>query len=61
VVLRRIAQAGLTGLSGMINGTATPDGPAVPPPRSQGPAIADLGSSPPSTALSVGALGYSAH
>jgi hypothetical protein len=59
VVLRRIAQAGLTGLSGMINGTVPPDGPAAPPPRSQGPAIAELGSSP-SGAFSVSALGYSA-
>src|SRR3954463_12269195 len=60
VVLRRIAQAGLTGLSGMINGTAPPDVPAAPAPRSQGPAIADLGSSPPPGEFSVGALGYSA-
>lgn len=59
VVLRRIAQAGLTGLSGMINGTALPDPPAAPPPRGQGPAIAELGSSPSSGAFSVGALGYS--
>src|SRR5438270_10404370 len=44
LVLRRIAQAGLTGLAGMINGTA-PDVPAAPPPpRGQGPAIADIGS-----------------
>jgi hypothetical protein len=40
VVLRRIAQAGLTGLSGMINGT-TPGEPApAPTPRGNGPAIA---------------------
>ena len=31
VVLRRIAQAGLTGLTGMINGTGPPDAPAAPP------------------------------
>lgn len=55
VVLRRIAQAGLTGLAGMINGTSPPD----PPPRGPGPAIAELGSSPASGAFSVGALGYS--
>src|SRR5436853_6900008 len=30
VVLRRIAQAGLTGLAGMINGTAAPEAPAAP-------------------------------
>src|SRR3954454_19744946 len=41
VVLRRIAQAGLTGLPGMINGTG-PDLPAAPAPQGQGPAIAVL-------------------
>jgi hypothetical protein len=61
VVLRRIAQAGLTGLSGMINGTAPPDLPASPPPpRGQGPAVAGLDSSPPSGAFSLSALSYSA-
>jgi hypothetical protein len=44
LVLRRIAQAGLTGLSGMINGTApsevVPDAPAAPAPRGDGPPIA---------------------
>src|SRR6201747_1559956 len=43
LVLRRIAQAGLTGLSGMINGTVAPDVPAVPPVRGQGAAGAGLG------------------
>jgi hypothetical protein len=61
VVLRRIAQAGLTGLSGMINGTAMPDAPAAPPPsRGRGPAVADGGDSAASGAFSVGALSYSA-
>jgi hypothetical protein len=57
VVLRRIAQAGLTGLAGMMNGTA-PDLPAAPAPRGQGPAIADIGSpagAPGSTVLSYSA------
>jgi hypothetical protein len=42
LVLRRIAQAGLTGLAGMINGTspAEPTAPAAPAVRSNGPAIA---------------------
>jgi hypothetical protein len=40
VVLRRIAQAGLTGLSGMINGTTPGDPAPVPTPRGNGPAIA---------------------
>ena len=59
LVLRRIAQAGLTGLSGMINGTATPDAPAAPPPL-RGPVVAGLDLSPPSSASGVGALSYSA-
>jgi hypothetical protein len=61
VVLRRIAQAGLTGLSGMINGTAPPDAPAAPPaPRGRGPAVAGLEPSPPSGAFSASTLSYSA-
>jgi hypothetical protein len=60
VVLRRIAQAGLTGLSGMINGTA-PEVPAAPPaPRGQGPAVAGLDPPPSSGAFGVSALSYSA-
>ncbi|WP_441252333.1 hypothetical protein AB8A28_12935 [Tardiphaga sp. 71_E8_N1_1] len=38
LVLRRIAQAGLTGLNGMINGTTPGEQP--PAPRGNGPAIA---------------------
>jgi hypothetical protein len=61
VVLRRIAQAGLTGLSGMINGTAAPDAPpATPAPRGRGPAVAGIDPPPPSGAFSVSALSYSA-
>jgi hypothetical protein len=61
VVLRRIAQAGLTGLSGMINGTAPSDAPAPSPTlRGRGPAVAGLDPSPPSGAFSVSALSYSA-
>lgn len=40
VVLRRIAQAGLTGLSGMINGITPEVAPAAPATRGDGPAIA---------------------
>jgi hypothetical protein len=61
VVLRRIAQAGLSGLAGMINGTAPPEAPAAPAPaRGRGPAVAGLDPSAPSGAFSVGALSYSA-
>jgi len=58
VVLRRIAQAGLTGLARMVNGTAPAEPAAPPPARGQGPAIADTGS--PADALGGTALGYSA-
>jgi hypothetical protein len=49
-VLRRIAQAGLTGLSGMINGTTPGEPqPAPPPAGPRGPAIASVDSFPAST------------
>src|SRR5260370_11524052 len=59
LVLRRIAQAGLSGLSPLINGT-TPD--SSPPPGLRAPAV--TGSAPPSTVageFSVTALGYGSH
>jgi hypothetical protein len=59
LVLRKIAQAGLSGLSAMINGTA-PD--ANPAPGRRGPAVASADRPPPaSDEFSVGALGYSSH
>jgi hypothetical protein len=42
VVLRRIAQAGLTGLNNMINGGAPGEPVPAPAPRGNGPAIASL-------------------
>ncbi len=59
LVLRKIAQAGLSGLSSMINGTAPDAPPPVPAPR--GPAVASAEQPSPVTgALRVSALGYSA-
>jgi hypothetical protein len=59
LVLRKIAQAGLSGLSGMINGT--PDAAPVPAPASRGPAVASIESAVPvQDASAVAALGYSA-
>jgi hypothetical protein len=55
LVLRKIAQAGLSGLSTMINGT-TPDAAPAPPPGKHGPAVAST--EPPSGNLVSGALGY---
>jgi len=61
LVLRKIAQAGFSGLSAMINGTAPADAPA-PAPGRRGPAVAsaDDQGSPASAELSGSALAYSA-
>jgi hypothetical protein len=60
LVLRKIAQAGLSGLSGMVNGTAPADAPpSTPAPDKRGPAIASADNHLP-TAETVAALGYSA-
>ena len=59
LVLRKIAQAGLSGLSGMINGT--PDAAPAPAPERRGPAVASVESAVPAQdAPAVTALGYSA-
>ena len=59
LVLRKIAQAGLSGLSGMINGT--PDAAPAPAPERRGPAVASMESAVPAQdALAVTALSYSA-
>jgi hypothetical protein len=61
MVLRKIAQAGLSGLSSMINGTQPQDvPPAVPSaPAKSGSAVATADQpSPASSALGAGALGY---
>jgi len=59
LVLRKIAQAGLSGLSAMINGT--PDAPVLTPGR-RGPAVAGAERpSPASGEFSVSALGYGRH
>jgi hypothetical protein len=60
LVLRKIAQAGFSGLSSMINGT--PDAAPVPAPtRPSGPAVASAeGIVPVQDAAGSGALGFSA-
>jgi hypothetical protein len=61
LLLRKIAQAGLSGLSGMINGTAPADTPPAPAPARPGPAVASADQpEPTSGTFSVSALGYSA-
>ena len=59
LVLRKIAQAGLSGLSGLVNETAPDAPPPVPTPG--GPAVASAEQpSPARGAFNVSALGYSA-
>jgi hypothetical protein len=59
LVLRKIAQAGLSGLSSMISGA--PDSPApAPEPGGRGPAVASA-EPPASDAYSVSALSYTDH
>jgi hypothetical protein len=59
LVLRKIAQAGLSGLSTMINGT--PDAAPAPAPERRGPAVASVETaSPAQDAAGVTALGFSA-
>ena len=59
LVLRRIAQAGLSGLSGMVNGTAPVDAPPPAPasaPAARGPAVASAEMASPASA-EVGTFG----
>jgi hypothetical protein len=63
LLLRKIAQAGLSGLSGMINGSAPADTPSAPAPAPSrpGPAVARAEQPvPASGAFSVSSLGYTA-
>jgi hypothetical protein len=61
LLLRKIAQAGLSGLSAMVNGTAPADAPPpVPAPGRRGPAVASAEGLSPAGQFSVSALGYGA-
>ena len=60
LVLRKIAQAGLSGLSGMINGTPADTPAAAPAPGRRGPAVASTDQATPAEgAFGVAALGFS--
>ena len=60
LVLRKIAQAGLSGLSAMINGSGPAEGQPAPGIGLRGPAVASAEQpSPAAGAASVGALAYS--
>jgi hypothetical protein len=59
MVLRKIAQAGFSGLAGMLNGSAPSESA---PPAARGPAVAAVESvAPSSDGRSVAALGYTDH
>jgi hypothetical protein len=59
LVLRRIAQAGFSGLSGMINGTAPDEPPPVSAPGKRGPAVAGAEQpAPASGEIRVSTLSY---
>ena len=61
LVLRKIAQAGLSGLSAMVNGTAPPDEPdPAPAPAKRGPAVASTQQPSPRQTFRVSALGDNA-
>jgi hypothetical protein len=62
LVLRKIAQAGLSGLSGMINGTPADAPPPAVAPGRRGPAVARAEQTEPGSGrFSVSALSYTAH
>lgn len=60
LVLRKIAQAGLSGLASMVNGTVPAEPPPAPAPARRGPAVASAETSAPaSREWRVSALGDS--
>jgi len=62
LVLRKIAQAGLSGLAGMINGTPADTPPAAPAPGRRGPAVASVEQTEPgSGGFRVSSLSYTGH
>jgi hypothetical protein len=59
LMLRKIAQSGLSGLSAMVNGGAPSDAPPAAAPDKAGPAIARMEQREPASGeFSVSALGY---
>ena len=57
LVLRKIAQAGFSGLTAMVNGTAPADAPPPAPDGKRGPAVASVEGTPPPSDAS-GTLSY---
>jgi hypothetical protein len=61
LVLRKIAQAGLSGLSGMAGGTPVETQPPAPAPTGRGAAVARADSPATSDTSKMAALGYTDH
>jgi len=61
MVLRKIAQAGLSGLSSMVNGTPADNPPAPAAPGKRGPAVASTEPATTTGGSSIAALGYTDH
>jgi hypothetical protein len=61
LALRKIAQAGFSGLTGMVNGTPDPTTPAAPAPGKTGPAVAEVEPAPTPGNDGITALGYTDH
>jgi hypothetical protein len=58
LVLRKIAQAGFSGLTGMVNGTPSDTTPASPAPSKTGPAVAEVEPAPAQQNDGITALSY---
>jgi len=61
LVLRKIAQAGLSGLTGMVNGTPTEPPQSAPAPAKRGPAVASMEPTATSGSSDAAALSYTDH
>jgi hypothetical protein len=61
LVLRKIAQAGFSGLTSMVNGTPDETSPAAPAPGKSGPAVAAAEPAPSPGNDGIAALGYTDH
>jgi hypothetical protein len=61
LVLRKIAQAGLSGLTGMVNGTPADAPPPATAPAKRGPAVANAGLPATPGGSDITALGYTDH
>jgi len=61
LVLRKIAQAGFSGLSSMVNGTPAETPSSAPAPSKHGEAVASAAAPATSSGAQIAALGYTGH